>query len=364
MKKLKIFQITLIVIFIAFILFLFRDVNYTKEYQVSDVFVTEEYNKDSDYYYFTLTYNDYTLDYLYESNYKQKRTFINKIELIEDENNFCLIPEGDTLEFIPLCVQDNEITYYKNVNESLRSMIPDEYLKEEKELSENYEDINISNRDYTYLLWKYNGFYYINDEEERSIDLFNQELYNVTLVGYTKDYLLIANYDDEYTFDKIYRISLKDGSLREFDLEYDIYFDSYFIGFEKNRLYIIDNKEEQMYELNAQNGSLEKISARIYEKGNWESVGIKSLINQNKQFTYKSNFEYELTDHTLYLKYSDKDITTKIDDEVTKLVRTKDNLVFYLKTDTLYVFEPLIGKRRLMSYFEWNFNDANMIYVD
>ena len=60
----------------------------------------------------------------------------------------------------------------------------------------------------------------------------------------------------------------------------------------------------------------------------------------------------------------DKDITTNIDEEVTSIVRIKDANIFYLKTDTLYVFNPLEGKKRLLNYFEWNFNYENMIYVN
>lgn len=364
MRRLKIFQITLILLFIIFMIFFFRSVDYTKEYVIDNVSISESYNKDHDYYYFTFTYNDETLDYLYESNYKRNRNFIESIEIIEDEENFCLIPNGNTLEFIPLCMEDGEITYYKNVGENLKEQIPEEYLKEEQELNETFNDINIYNRDYTYLLWNYDGFYYINNDEETEIKLFDSETYNVNLVAYTEDYLVIADYDNSYTFDKIYRISLSNGDLREYDLDRNIYFDSYFPGYEKNKLYIVDNKEETMYELNVRNGDLEKIRAKMYNNGEWEDVGIKSLINQNKRFTYETNYNYTLEDGTLFLNYQEKEEKTKIDDYVTTIVRIKDNLVFYLKTDTLYVFDPLKGSTRLLEFFEWNFNYENMIYVD
>ena len=364
MKKLKIFQITLILLFIIFLIFFFKSVNYTKEYVVNDIKIIETYNKDDDYYYFTFTYKDKTLDYLYESSYKRNRNFIENMKVIEEEEDFCLIPEGNTLEFIPLCMEDNAITYYKKVNKNLKKQIPEEYLKEEQELNETFKDINIYNRDFTYLLWNYNGFYYINNDEEKEIKLFDSETYNVNLVAYTKDYLVIADYDNSYTFDKIYRITLSNGDLKEYDLDRNIYFDSYFPGYEKNKLYIVDNKEEMMYELNVKNGDLEKIKAKMYKNGKWEEVGIKSLINTNKEFTYKTNYSYTLEDGTLFLNYQTSEKKTKIDDSVTTIVRIKDNLVFYLKTDTLYVFNPLKGSTKLLEFFEWNFNYDNMIYVD
>lgn len=364
MKKLKIFQITIVALFIIFIIFFFKSVDYTKEYTINDVKITESYNKEDHYYYFTLTYNDITLDYLYESNYKPKRTFIETIDIVKNENDFCLIPKGNTLEFIPLCVEEEVVTYYKKVKEELLEQIPEEYLQKEKELKDTYEEINIYNRDYTYLLWNYDGFYYINDEEAKKINLFNKELYNIALVGYTRDYLVVADYDQNYTFDKFYRIYLKDGNLKEYDLDRKIYFDSYFPGYEKNKLYIVDNNEEIMYELNVKNGKLEKISPKMLNKKEWENVGIKSLINQNKKFTYQSNYEYKLESGILSLKYADKDTTILIDEDVTNVVRIKDDEIFYLKTDTLYVFNPIKGSTKLLDYFEWNFNFENMIYVD
>ena len=364
MKKLKVFQIVIIALFLIFLIFIFRAVNYTKEYTVNNVAIVESYDKENDMYYFTLTYNDVTFDYLYESNYKQKRTFIEDVKLIEDGDNFCLIPSGVSLEFIPLCIDNGTITYYQEVNDNLKAKIPEEYLKEIKEESDTYQNISIYNRDYTYLLWNYDGFYYINEDEEKEIVLFDKEKYNITLVGYTSDYLVIADYDEEYTFNKFYRISFKDGAVKEYDLDYNIYFDSYFPGYENNLLYIVDNNEELMYEWNAKNGDLEKTRAKILNDGKWKSVGIKSLINQNKKFTYKSNYTYQLNDSLLTLNYTNKDIETQIATDVTGIVRVKDNLVFYLKTDTLYVFNPLTGNTKLLNYFEWNFNYQNMIYIN
>ena len=364
MKRLKIFQITIVVLFIIFIFFFLRPVNYVKEYEVDEIKINESYNKEDNYYYFNLTYNDITLDYLFESSYKQKRTFIEEVKIVEDEENFCLIPRGNTIEFIPLCYDDEKIIYYQNINDKLKEQIPEEYLESKEELNESYQDIKIYNRDYTYLLWNYNGFYYINENTEKEIPLFAKEIYNISLVAYTKDYLIIADYDKEYTFNKFYRISLKNGNVKEYEVNRKIYFDSYYPGYEKNKLYIVDNKEEVMYEFNAQNGKLDKINAKMLNNEEWEKVGIKTLVNQDKKFTYPSNYEYRLKDSTLYLNYKDKDITMFIDNNITDIIRIKDNLVFYLKTDTVYVFDPTKGISKLLNNFEWNFNYKNMIYID
>ena len=64
------------------------------------------------------------------------------------------------------------------------------------------------------------------------------------------------------------------------------------------------------------------------------------------------------------MNYQGKNNKTIIDNDVTSIIRIKDNLIFYLKKDTLYVFNPLEGSTKLLSCFEWNFNRTNMIYVD
>ena len=293
-----------------------------------------------------------------------KESIAKIVEIIEDDENFCLIPKGDSLEFIPLCIDNNKVTHYTKVNDQLKEQIPDEYLNASKELDEEYEGINIYNKDYTYLLWNYNGFYYINEEYTEELTLFDQELYNANLITYTEDYLIVADYDEEYTFNKFYRIAFKDGKIKEFNLNRDIYFDSYFPGYVKNKLYIVDNKEKEMYEFNAKNGDLEKIKPKMLNNDEWENVGIKSLISQNKKFSKKTNYEYNLDGDILYLNYQGKENNTVIDDEVTSIVRIKDNLIFYLKTDTLYAFDPLKGSTKLLKYFEWNFNYENMIYIN
>ena len=120
MKKLKIFQIGLVLIFLLFIIFLFSAKNYTKEYKVGEINVSESYDKENKAYYFTFNYNNITLDYLIESKYKQHRTLIEDIEIIKDDNNFCIIPKSSKFTYESLCYQNEIITHYTNVNKTLK----------------------------------------------------------------------------------------------------------------------------------------------------------------------------------------------------------------------------------------------------
>ncbi len=363
MKKLKTFQIVLILIFILFLIFLFIPKNYQKEYVVNNIKVMESYSKDNDSYYFTFNYNNIALDYLIEQGYKQHRSLIKEIEIVEDEDNFCLIPSGSNLPFVPLCYENGTLVHYSKVSNSLKSKLPNElFLKANK--IETYNDIDIYNKDYTYLIWNYNGFYYLSEKENKKINIFDKELYTVNLIGYTKDFITIADYDSNYTFNKFYTIDFKKGNLKEYNLDYNVYFDSYFIGHEKNKLYIVDNKENMMYEFNAKNGKLDKTKSKVLKNGEWENVNIKTIINKKQEFDYKTNFNYTLDGQNLYLNYKGKDSKTLIANEVTSVTRINNEDIFYLKKEALYHFNPKKGEELLLTYFELNFNYENILYVN
>jgi hypothetical protein len=363
MKKLKLFQIILISLFLLFFIFLISSKNYQKEYEVNSIKITEEYNKDYKSYYFTFTYKDITLDYLINSKYKQQRNFVQEIAIVTDENNFCLVPESKELNFIPLCFQDNNIVHYTYTNKKLKDQLPNELFKSKNKI-ESFNDLDIYNKDYTYLIWNYNGFYYINENENKKIDIFEKEQYTVSLIGYTKDYLIIPDYDSNYTFSKIFTLNFKNGNLKKHELKRNIYFDSYFLGYQKNKLYIVDNKEQLMYEFNAQNGKLEKIKSKILKEDKWENVNIKTLINKNEEFVYKTNYEYHLEEGKLYLNYKGQQIKNLISNNINHIVRINDKDIFYLKKDSLYHFSPEKGEELLLTYFEWNFNFENIIYIN
>lgn len=202
----------------------------------------------------------------------------------------------------------------------------------------------------------------MNKDTKKKIDIFDKELYNVNLIGYTDDYLVIADYDANYTFRSFYTIDFKKGELKSHELDRDIYFDSYFIGNDKNKLYIVDNKESVMYEWNAKNDKLDKINSKVLKNGEWQEVNIKTLLNKKEQFTYKTNFKYKLEDNNLYLNYNTK-LNTLVEKNITSIVKIDNENIFYLKGSDLYHFSPKTGSKKLLSYFEWNFNYERMIYI-
>ncbi len=363
MKKLKVFQLIIVAIFILFLIFLIKPKNYTKTYNINKIAITESYNKKTKSYYFNFSYKNINLDLLFNSPYKEHRKFIKDIQIIEDNDNFCLIPKGDSFEFMPLCYDNKKNTHFSLVNNNLKEKIASKFYPNSKKIT-TYQDIDIYSNDYNYYIWNYDGFYYLNSNQNTKINILEKELYTVNLIGYTTDYLVIADYDSNYTFNNFYTIELKTGKLKKHSLDHDIYFDSYFPGYENNKIYIVDPKEKCMYEFNAKNGNLEKIKAKFLNAGKWEKANIKTLINQKKEFTYNTNYNYSLENTNLYLNYQNKKIKTFIATNVKSIVKINNEDIFYLKEDSLYHFSPIKGESLLLKYFEWNFNYENMIYIN
>lgn len=362
-NKLRLLQGSLILVFIIFLLFLLLPKNYTKNYSVDNIEIEERYNKKEKMYYFTFKKNDLTLDFLSETKYSNDRKLISKIEVIEDNNNFCLIPRSKKINFVPICRQDDINIHFSLVNDKLKEGIV-KYINTENKLIDTWETYEIYNDQFTYLLWNYDGFYYINNDTKKKINILDKEIYNINLVGYTKDYLVIPDYSSDYTFNNFYTIEFKNGNLKKKKLDRNIYFDSYFIGYEKNKIYIVDNKESQMYEYDAKKGELNKIGTKVLSEGIWEKANIKTLINKKEEFSYKTNYVYTLEDNKLYLNYKNSDIKKLVTDNVNSIIRINDKDIFYLKESTLYHFNEMIGEEKLLSHFEWNFNNSNMIYIN
>lgn len=362
-KKLLFMQLGFGLIFIIFILFLILPKSYTQKYKIDNVEIIENYNKKTKTYYFTFKKDNKELDFLSEVKYSNDRKLISKVNVYEDNDNFCLVPVSEKIDFKPICVQEDKIVHYSLVNDNLKSYIS-KFLPKENKLIETWESYEIYNNEYTYLLWDYDGFYFFNKDGKKKIKVLDKEMYNINLVGYTKDYLVFPDYSSDYTFNNFYTIEFKNGNLKKKKVKRNIYFDSYFIGYEKNNIYIVDNKEALMYEYDAKKGKIDKIRTKVLNDGIWEKANIKTLVNKREEFSYKTNYVYTLEDNKIYLNYKNSDIKKLVADNVNSIVRINDKDIFYLKDATLYHFNEMIGEEKLLTHFEWTFNNNNMIFIN
>lgn len=358
MKKLIILISVIIIFFVFFLYMYFSPRDYEKKYEINKVNITERYNKEKAYYYFNLNYKNKNIEYVTTEKYTTKRGLINKVKIVEDENSICLIPSSEYHQTYPICTKDDAQILYTLTD------IGFEHKKAVKPTTELYKDININYlNNKSFLIWNYKGFNYINEDEQKEINILEKDVYNLGLVAQVDKYLLIPDYDSNHTFDKMFVLDLMTSKIDEWKLEYEIYFDSYIVGVENKSVFLFDKKNKQEYELRPDKKKMRKVAYKAIIEDEWQDLSLGDL-NKEIKFSRKNVYNYEVTNNVLYLSYlggNNKILVSSKD--VKEIVHVENDTVYYLVDDKLYMYNIAYGEVLLMDYFEWNFNYKNMIYI-
>lgn len=360
MKKLIILISVIIIFFVFFLYMYFLPRNYEKEYELKEVKITEIYNKEKEFYYFNFNYQGKDFEYLVKTSYTTKRNLISDIKIVEEDEMLCLVPQSEYIDTYPLCFNSSE----EYISYNLIDFDFSDYQKEYELTKSNFKDININYlNEKTFLIWDYKGFIFINKGQKKEINILKKDCYNLDLVAQINNYILVPDYDSNYTFDKIYVIDLKNGSVREWELETEIYFDSYIVGTNKKSVYLFDYKNEVEYELRPDKLKMRKVKFKAIINDKWQNISLGDF-NKKTVFSEKKAYNFELVNNKLYLRYLEGN--TKIllsQQEVKEIVYIQNDTVYYLVGDKLYMYNNYYGEVMLIEYFEWNFNYNNMIYI-
>jgi len=366
MKKLGILIISIGLLFIAFLLVYLTPKNYEKEYVVGNVNLKEKYDKAKRSYTFSVSISDYDFVFVSNMNYTTKSNLIKKLDHKSNSNGLCVqVYLYNEDEFI-LCNENGEYIDYRLASNDL-------WDKEEIKIdlqNKKYNNININYLDNnTYLIWNYKGFSLINNNRQENKEIFENDVYNLDLAVIIKDYLVIADYNEKYNFNKMYIINLKKMTVDEWELDSDISFDSYILGTENNSIYLVDRKNRIEYELVPHKKKMRKVgdsnkNGKILVNGQWESVSVAKLVNETHTFTHLHDYEFTVSENKLYLNYEGSNIKTRISNqEITTIVTVLYDKVYYLVKDELFMYSTVTGEVKIFDYFEWNFNNRNMIFV-
>ena len=334
--------------------------NYEKEYEIKKVKITEIYNKEKEFYYFNFNYQGKDFEYSVKTGYITKRNLISNIKIIEEDENLCLVPQSEYIDTYPLCVNSSG----EYISYDLVDLDFDDYKKKHELTEATFKDININYlNEKNFLIWNYKGFIFINKDQKKEINILNKDCYNLDLVAQVNNYLLVPDYDSNHTFNKIYVIDFKKGNVREWELDTEIYFDSYIVGTNKKSVYLFDYKNEIEYELRPDKLKMRKVRFKALINDEWQNISLGDF-NKKVVFSEKEVFNFEVVNNQLYLRYLEGD--TKIllsQQEVKEIVYNDNDTVYYLVDDKLYMYNNYHGEVLLIEYFEWNFNYNNMIYV-
>ena len=361
LKKKPLIVLILIILIIIFIITLLishiKNKSYSLEYNIDDYKVNENYDSAKELYYYEITYDNVKYNFIYNSKYLKEKKLIKDISSKEENDLTCLYIDSELIQTNPLCNIDNEIVYYQ-INRV-------EEEKEPKTINNYkvYEDMD------NIYLWTYKNISYIKNDELNNINLFKKDIYDIPLATRINEYLLIPDYEQSYSFNKIYIINLNNNKVDTWKLDYDIAFDSSILGINDKSLFIIDKKNNIEYELVPHKQKMRIVGTSskqgiIYEYGEDKKVSVKEIINSNKTFKYTTNYHYVVEEDGLYLTYLDSNIKTKISNQnITSIISIKDDEIYYLVKDTLYSFNLKDGIKKIIEYSDWEFNNDNLIFI-
>ena len=336
--------IIMFILILSVVLYYFKS-NYVINYKVDNYKVKEQY-KNNKYYFEISDKKTYNFDSLQGRKFNKKQ--IDSIKYIKDNEYVCIIPLSNKIDTYPLCFYNDSSISYSLVNSDIIKsfFIKNNYKlsKDESNDSKDFKFYNNLDKNEYIAIWKYNGFYILNENNIKTINLFKKDRYSNDLCFLNNKYLLLPNYNQSHEFTSFYKVDITSGKKEVIKTDYSISYESIIKGSFKNSVYFYDNKYKKSYVINIKKGS-------VYEG---------KLVHLIKD---KSNYIY-LNNNGLLKKYNEnKNLSTIIyNKDVNIIDEYKDNLYFVDK-EYLYKYKPILGYKRIVKNFEWNFNLKNTIFI-
>lgn len=357
------FMFIIFLLIIIYIIVLNVPKNYEIDYIINKVKINEKYDKHTKQYTFILTYENTDYPLILNSKYFKKRKLIENIKIASDEKDTCLnIDYLDNNKII--CSDSSGLKDYRIINDKLYSENYEKIIKPIKETT--YENIKIYNIDETYLIWNYNGYLKISNNNEK-INILKEEKYNNQSTYQNDRYLIIPDYDSSYYFKKIYIYDTEKNNLSNITFNYEISYNLLYLGTFKNKLYFLDLKNKNEYELNLKKKTIKHLNEKdnygLFLNGNkLEHVKVDTLVKNEEIFVSEINNNYTLKDNYLY-KSVDRYKVKVSNQKITEIVRIINDTVYYLVDDTLYKYNEATGEEQLLKYKEWKYNYHNQIFI-
>ncbi len=353
MKKNIIFVLGFIFIFFIYQLVVNHPKDYELIYNINSYNIKESYSKKDKAYYLNIYDDSTNYSFFLKRKYSKKRKLLENIDIYTDDEKTCVKPivKNETFQYV--CNKDND--YFMYLSNSL--------IESDKE---KIDSIDVYNKDFTYYI--FDGYGVKNVVTKKKIHFFNNEHYENALSYKGNNFILFANYDDERVFNKFYLIDKESEDYFEIVNEnYEISYDSYFLGMVKNKVYLFDKKNMKEYSIDIKKRVIKLISkgdkGLFYDLG-FDEILLSKLKYETNLFNTGFLVDYEIDNSTLYKKYNNSVNRIKITDySVKTIVSASDEEIFYISDDSLYSYNDTSGNTLLLTNFDWKFNYKNNIYV-
>ena len=403
-KNIKLILIIFVLIlFFEFIAFIFKhshEVEYKVETKDHNYVINEVY-KDKKYYFLIFDKkNKYKYSFETDNNFHKSKKVVKKIYEYKIGEVLCVYPGLNKKTDVNIvCSKDDKTysyTYYKNeLNDFVKLLKEEGYSSNSWKEDDNYQTkidtVNVYNKnitDDTYIyIYKYDGFYAINNEENEKVKLFKNDNYNNTLGVQLSKYYIIPDYDQKHDYSKFYIINMKNNKVKDANYKYEISKDSYINGIVDDEIYLFDRDELVQYKI-YKNGK------RIKEVGNKDDGILYYDLGFKKENVYTFRDE-DVTFKTFkdYISKIEKNTSIKFlrNTGDTYYYQTKDNNVYYyninskqkvlllnmkisdfnlygdtiyfISNDTLYSYNINEGLKKLIVYSEFAFNYRNRVSI-
>ncbi len=359
MKK-RMFIIFMIITFIALLKYFTS--NYRITYYIDNHKVVSTYQNKR--YYISID-NKYSFD-IYKKRSISKLK-ISQIKEIKSEDFMCLYPIIKNIKTIPLCSNKEENIDYNLIDSDLLNGYKTKL--DNKSEGNFYFNNNLSKKEYIYL-WNYKGFYKMNNDKLETLDMFNEGKYDNSLMYQVGNSIVFPDYNQEYYFKKIYLLNMISGKKSVIESKYDISYNSYFVGIINNRLYLFDQKELNLYEIDLNRINVKLVGSNelgYFKYVDNKKVEAKISEYKNKEIEYKedikSNYKYEIINNSIYKTYLDDNNKLKIfEGNNIKIIGEYKEILYFSSEDKLYKYTKE-GISKLFNYFELKFNENKIIYI-
>ena len=400
----------LFLIYQFFVLFLINshEVRYSVKTNDNSFMIDEHYKKQGKFNMYYLKLNDkdnnsFVAAYNFGNNNESQ--IIKDVKEYNDGNIYCVAPvlKDKKIEYI-LCRQGQNqvsVSYLhqignNSIDDFIRILKSQGYsLYDELDIVNNIVKIENNVSIYSNLMdnlyvsiWGYKGPYILNKNNIEYKSLLNNDIYFNTYGVLCGRYYIILEPDGN-TIGTYYIVNIKDGGKVVKDIDYNISKNLYINGIYKSKVYFTDIDNRVQYVINPATEKLEEVgsgsNALYYDGESLQKVSISSLVNEKNYFINKSisqdliskNGSYNYNESYGSYYYQDQNTIYQVLDEYKenkillfkfddfKELKVKDNNVFGLSGDTIYMYNNETGIRKVATNRELVYNYSNIydIYI-
>lgn len=353
MKKYYAFIIIIIIIVLGYFLITSSPSSYELKYKQNGFEIKEIYNSDIDSYSVLLTKDGKDYPFAIKHKYSKKRKIVSNINEIIEDSSVCVSVKLFDEGMSPVC-NINGVLVDGSINENVND-----------ELIQTKSNIEIYNNDHIYFVW--NGYGFTDLLSNKKFNVLKKESYDNVFSYCVDNYIMFANYDDDYKYSKLYIFDMKNKSYEEMTLDIPIDKDSYILGNLEYKIYVFDRKVSKEYVIDIKKQNIETVSNTdggfIYLNGEKQNIPLAKLKYDNYKFSYLKPYSYT-SDNYLYLYYYGIEDRIKVsNNKVKAITQTFDDEVYYISDNSLYQYSIKTKNKKLLTNFEWNFSFDNKVFV-